>query len=124
MRKLLLAATVCASLFVSVLPAQASYSVGVFRADATAESPLAVDFATSEAGDLTIYLRGTEKGFTVHIEGVDVPVSCSMQSNRFKEAFCTIPAAPVGSYEVSGVPNGNKVMDLTGTLTGNMVGPV
>lgn len=121
MKKLLIAAFATVALMATALPAQASVTVGLFRADATASSPLWTYFFTDTVGDLHVHLNSAEKGFTASLVARDGSVSCSMHSNRYREAFCTIPNAPVGTYDVYGVPDGSKVMDISGWLTGELV---
>lgn len=119
MRKLLLAATVCAALFMGALPAQATTSILVSKVNVTHDLPLSATVQTATTGDLRASALATEKGYTVNLVGSGG--SCSMHANRFREAFCTIENAPAGLYELSAVPDGSRVIgEIDVTMTGEL----
>lgn len=85
----------------------------------TQAEPTRVDIQTNAVGDLHVWARFDGKGADLEITGT---ASCSDSSGRFKEVFCTIQNAPIGSYHITVAPKGNySIQNVQGSITGELI---
>lgn len=106
--KILLALSAAAWLLGTAAPASASATMSFYKEDVTKAEPLDAVGTVTVAGDVSGRAVGSSKGFTLYIDG-PAGFSCSDHSNRYAEAYCILPNAPVGDYRVRVIPDGKAI---------------
>jgi hypothetical protein len=105
---------------VSSVSASSYLTFGSRIVPTTKNNPITLSVTTGSVGELHVYAYWTSgKGVSLTVSG---PASCSDSQGRYPEVFCTVPDAPVGTYQITVSVKGNSAIWINGWVEGEIVG--